>query len=360
MRLHLAGFPHTIMGDDRFSTCAYSNKNYKFSKMGWDDLVVYATEGSQVEDAELVEILSNKERLEIFGKDNPKEPPRWPTDEQWKLFNERCVYEVASRSEPGDLLLLSGGWSQHEIAVRNPHLIACEPGVGYEGIWANFVAFESYAWQHFIYGKKNMDIRWFDRVIPNYFDPNDFPKTNKGKDSDYLLFVGRVVQRKGLHAAMDIATASGYKLKVAGPGPTKWRKGKFLEAPEVTVRGNVEYLGVLDTQTRNDAMAGARALLVPTVYVEPFGGVAVEGMLSGTPVIASDAGAFTETVTPDVGFRFRTLREAVRAVEDASTLLPEQIKRKALATYSLQAVKPQFEQWFDALGTLNGKGWYEL
>lgn len=360
MRLHLIGFPHTVMGDDSFSTCAYTAKVTKFAKMGWDDLIVYATEGSDVSGATLVECLSNNQRKRIFGINNPKKPPEWPTDEQWSLFNERATLEVANRSEPGDLILLAGGWSQASIAIANPHLIACEPGVGYEGVWASFAAYESYAWQHHVYGKKGWDGRWFDRVIPNYFDLKEFPVVSDGT-GDHLLFVGRVVQRKGLQAAMDIATACEMPLKVAGPGPTKWRKGKFIEAPEVTIRGNVEYLGVLGPKERNEAMAKAAVVLAPTVYVEPFGGVAVEAMLSGTPVVATDWGAFTETVKNGVtGFRFRTLQEAYEGVCEAMEMPPKMIRSYAEQNYSLSAVKPQFENWFSALETLTKKGWYEL
>lgn len=356
-KLHLIGFPHTRVGDDDFITCAYTAKIAKFSKMDWDDLIVYATEGSNVGSAELVPCLSEDQRVAIFGKNDPRKPPEWPTDEQWSGFCSRAALEVANRSNPGDLLLLSGGWSQHAVSEANPELIACEPGVGYEGIFTNFVAFESYAWQHFIYGKRNLDGRWFDRVIPNYFDVDEFPVMNQG-GGNYLLYTGRVVQRKGLQAAMDIATACKMPLKVAGPGPTKWRKGKFIEAPEVTIRGNVEYLGTLGFKDRNEAMAGARAVLAPTVYVEPFGGVAVEAMLSGTPVVATDWGAFTETVHKD--FRFRTLQEAVDRVELAGNVSHYAIREEAIRKYALQNVKRDFEDWFLGLESLRRKGWYEL
>lgn len=363
MRLHLVGFPHTRV-DPKFSTCAYTQKIAKFARMGWDDLIVYATEGSDVGDATLVPCLTEDQRIATFGRDNFKKPPEWPTDEQWSAFNSRAAIEVANRSQPGDLLLLQGGWSQHVISEANPHLIACEPGVGYEGIFTPFCAFESYAWQHFIYGKRNLDGRWFDAVIPNYFDVDEFPIVNQsgGQDGEYLLFVGRVVQRKGLQAAMDIATAAKMPLKVAGPGPTKWRKGKHVTAPEVTIKGCVEYLGVLGVKERNEVMAKAAAVLVPTVYVEPFGGVAVEAMFSGTPVIATDWGAFTETVVPGTGYRFRTLQQAADAVRDvkAGCLESGVIRSHAEDNYSLNAVKPQFEEWFDGLNSLNRKGWYEL
>lgn len=351
MTLHLIAFPHTRL-DGSFPTCAYSQKIEKFRRMGWDDLVVYGTTGSDVE------VITETKRLEIFGPDDLTTPPTWPTDPQWSLFNRRASEEVALRAEPGDLLLLQGGYSQALVATENPSLTVCEPGVGYEGVWANFVAFESYAWQHYVYGKKGWDGRWFDRVIPNYFDLDEFPQLNIMRE-DHLLFVGRVVQRKGLQAAADIANATGRPLYVAGPGPTSWEDGEFIEAPEVRIEGDVHYLGVLGQEDRAAAMSSCHALLAPTVYVEPFGGVAVEAMLCGTPVVSSDFGAFTETVENGVtGFRFRTLKEAITAVDEVGFLYPHQIRDRAVQKYSLEAVKPQFEDWFEALGTLDGAGWY--
>lgn len=329
--------------------------------MGWDNLIVYGTEESKVDSGELVVCLTDAERVRTFGPDNFLVPPKWPSDEEWRRFNAVAAKEVAVRSEPGDLLLLAAGCSQALVAETNPHLIACEPGVGYEGVWAPHAAFESYAWQHYVYGQRGWDGRFFDRVIPNYFDVHqDFPHLND-RSGEHLLYVGRVVARKGLQAAADIAAATGRTLYVAGPGPTDWKDGSYISAPEVTIHGDVHYLGVLGVKERAREMANAYALLAPTSYVEPFGGVAVEAMMCGTPVIATDWGAFPETVENNVsGFRFRTLAEAVRAVEDARDLIPCGIRSYAEKRYSLKAVKPLFEEWFDALRTLNRKGWYEL
>jgi glycosyltransferase involved in cell wall biosynthesis len=106
-------------------------------------------------------------------------------------------------------------------------------------------------------------------------------------------------------------------------------------------------------------MAGARALLCPTTYIEPFGAVAVEAQICGTPAIATDWGAFPETVEQGVGgYRFRTLAEGVKAVELAGKLKSKEIRQAALATYSLDAVGPRYDRWFKQLLTIWDRGWY--
>ena len=61
-------------------------------------------------------------------------------------------------------------------------------------------------------------------------------------------------------------------------------------------------------------MKNAIATFVPSQYLEPFGGVHIESLLSGTPVITSDAGVFPETVQQGFnGFRCNTLGEYVEA-----------------------------------------------
>ncbi len=320
------------------------------------EIHLYAPQGPDVEGATLHSCLSNDERIKTFGDDDPNRIPSWPTDEQSAKFNANVIEELRKNVQPQDLILLSMGWTHRPIATAFPNHICCEPGVGYEGILTNFCAYESYAWQHHVYAKKGIDDgRWFDAVIPNYFDTQDFPILNKG-NGDYLIFLGRIVQRKGPHIASEIARASGMKLIVAGAGGKQ--VGKDIAAPEITVK-DAEYVGPINVQKRAKLLAGARALIVPTTYIEPFGGVSVESNFAGTPVITSDWGAFTETVQNRVnGFRFRTLSEAVQAVDDVGNLDSRAIRDYAQSRYSLESVAPMFNRWFNQLQTLHGEGWY--
>jgi glycosyltransferase involved in cell wall biosynthesis len=319
---------------------------------------VYAPEGPAVPGAELVPCLSNKRRIEIFGADDPNRLPAWPKHEQSAEFNQNVIAALRDRLLPRDIILLSAGWTHKPVCDAFPEHIRCEPGVGYEGILTGFCAFESAAWRNHVYGLKEIrDGRWFDTVIPNFFDPDDFTQDRNGS-GDYLLFLGRIIARKGPHIASQIAEAAGVPLVVAGAGGKQ--VGKNIVANEVTMK-NAQYVGPVNIEQRAKLLAGARCLIVPTTYIEPFGGVAVEAMMCGTPVVASDFGAFTETVENGVsGYRFNTLAEGVEAVNECKDLDRDGVKQYAMNNYSLEAVGPKFITWFNRLESLWQKGWYQI
>lgn len=372
MKLHLVSLPHTQTTNEYLS-CAYTQKVVKFSRMmtrRGHHVILYSGEYNQAECSEHVPLLTEVERRGWFGEgfNTVTTPLRWDANEPyWKTMNERAIPEIKKRAEERDLLLMIAGWCQQPIAAALEPMMAVEWGVGYEGVFAKFCAFESYSWMHHVYGKQSeltkgtpaawgTNGRFYDEVIPNFFDGDDFMATEE--KGDYLLFMGRLVERKGPHVAAEIASRVGMPLVMAGPGAIEWGEG-FVRSNEIEVRGDVTYVGEVDREQRAMLLAGARAVLMPTLYVEPFGGVAVEAMLSGTPVVATDWGAFTETVIPGLsGERFRTLAEGVAAARRVQSMNPRAIREWAMSRYSFDAVAPRYELWFKRLEGLWGEGWY--
>jgi glycosyltransferase involved in cell wall biosynthesis len=370
LKLHLIGLPHTQTIVEQMTVCAFTQKIVKFGEMmtplGYE-IILYSGEHNDTICAEHVSVFTDAQQREWYGDHDPNLLPTiatWGADlPHWQQMNHQAIVEISKRIEPEDLILILAGLAQKPIADAFPGNISCEWAAGYDGIFAPFVCFESYAWMHYLYGRyfgngSGGQGRWYDTVIPNYFRAEDF--RFEEQPGDYLLFVGRITASKGPHIAAEIAAASGRKLLVAGSGVAYAEPGLIRAAEGFEIKGDVEYVGIADVQMRNDLMANAYALIAATTYIEPFGAVNVEAQLCGTPVLTTDWGAFTETVEHGrTGFRFRTLAEAVEAVELAGGLDRTYIRERARRRYSLERIGGLYDNWFRRLDDLHRGGWYE-
>lgn len=120
--------------------------------------------------------------------------------------------------------------------------------------------------------------------------------TFRAQPDDYLLFMGRFIPDKGALTAIQMARRLGLPLRLAGP-----RNDYYREIIEPHVDGQqVRYEGWVAGADRDALLGGARALLYPLAWPEPFGLVQVEAMHCGTPVAAFAIGASPEIVDAGV------------------------------------------------------------
>jgi glycosyltransferase involved in cell wall biosynthesis len=301
------------------------------------DVTLYAGNETDSDYAELVTVTN--------PPDNPVDYT--PDALHWVNMNIKVIAAMNAHAQPGDLLCLTAGLCQRQIAVARPDLICVEQAVGYGGPFAEYRAYPSYAWMHCVAGAQagdpcGADGRFYDAVIPHAVEAQPYRETHDG----YLAYVGRLEQRKGLDIVSEIAARTGRRVLIAGQGP--------YQLPE-----NCEYVGVINPTERAALMGGAAALLAPTTYVEPFGLVAVEAMRCGTPVITTDWGGFTETVRQGVsGFRCHTLLDFIEAV-DACADIDRANVRDWASRYDPSAIGPQYDRWLTAIHqVVHGSGWY--
>lgn len=132
-----------------------------------------------------------------------------------------------------------------------------------------------------------------------------------------LMFLGRVVEIKGAHLAIQVAQRSGRALVIAGNVPDAPKHQQYFEeriAPYVDGK-RIQYVGPVTDMLKNELLGQAAALLMPVLWEEPFGIVMAEALACGTPVIGLNRGAIPEVVAHSVtGFVCESVEEMVAAV----------------------------------------------
>lgn len=140
-------------------------------------------------------------------------------------------------------------------------------------------------------------------------DSSEFKTCVDNKQRDYIAYIGRIIQPKGLHLA--IAAVNEYnrtatkklKLKIAGKHYTDYAKDNYWQEQILPMLGDdIEYVGFIkDIDQKNEFLGNAKALIIPSIFDEPFGMVMIEALASGTPIIGLDSGAIPEVITGKTG-----------------------------------------------------------
>lgn len=152
----------------------------------------------------------------------------------------------------------------------------------------------------------------------------------------YLAFVGRVHPDKGVHLAIDVAEQSDRPLIIAGIIQDQ-EYFDTLIAPRL--RGNIEFVGPVGPQERDEIFRDAYCSLHMTTIPERFGLSMAESMACGTPVIGTDLGSVREVVGNGVtGFVVEDIAEAADAVAKIESIDRGACRERVQRLFSIDAM----------------------
>lgn len=169
---------------------------------------------------------------------------------------------------------------------------------------------------------------------------------------DYVAYFGRIIQSKGVHIAIEAAKKAGVKLKIAGKHYAGTKDAYWQEVIAPQIDGDrVEYIGFIkDTAAKQEFLGNARALLVPSLFDEPFGMVIIESLACGTPIIGLNNGAIPEVVTDGAtGFVVQNADVMAEAIRKIATISREDCRAEFEARFTLERMCQEHLKLYDRL-----------
>ena len=134
-----------------------------------------------------------------------------------------------------------------------------------------------------------------------YIKSNFVEKRKKEKRvlRDYFVYIGRLDKIKGINLLVESwkEIEKSKKLYIIGTGPEIDNIKSFIRTNRID---NIELLGHLNKEDAFNIIKNSIAVIVPSIWYEPFGMVIIESFSMGIPVIANEIGSIPYIVKDGV------------------------------------------------------------
>lgn len=305
------------------------------------DVTLFATAGS-----------STRARLHaVYARGYLEDPTLWPW-ELCELFNLSAALEHAAAFDvihcQAEYAPLSLAFSRLS-AVPLIHTVHHLPSPPEVALWSRYPAAPFIAVSH--EQARAMSGLNVAGVVHHAVDTGAYA-FRAGPD-DYLLFLGRFTEGKGVLAAIEIARRTDHRLLLAAAENDYYRQHV---APHVDGR-RVVYVGEVSHAEKVALLGGARALVYPVHAGESFGLVLVEAAACGTPVAALRCGAVGEIVDDDVtGVAFESVDAIVRGLPRVLALDRSRIRERAVARFGVDRMVEGYAALYATLASRASAG----
>jgi glycosyltransferase involved in cell wall biosynthesis len=139
---------------------------------------------------------------------------------------------------------------------------------------------------------------WVDQEVFKPLDKNKCRDKINWKNKFVILFVGRLLEIKGIRLLIEAAASLSQDIHIAiiGDGPLE---NEVVEAARHNRR--IIFVGNVPNKELSIYYNAADSVIVPSIYEEACGRIILEALSCSTPVIASNRGGITEVLSKEAG-----------------------------------------------------------
>lgn len=139
---------------------------------------------------------------------------------------------------------------------------------------------------------------WDGKKIIHLSLPVDVPAESVSRPGSYVLYVGRLVEEKGVQHLIEAAAMTPQiTYKIIGQGLYRDRLQSLIEERKLT---NVMLLGYKQGRELKEIIADARLVVTPSIWYENYPQSVLEAKAAGKIIIASSIGGLPELLPPDL------------------------------------------------------------
>lgn len=185
-------------------------------------------------------------------------------------------------------------------------------------------------------------------VVYHGIPVGQFPFSDRA--GDYLLYLGRIAEERGVDLVISLAREAGKKLILAGLLPSH-EKDFFQTKIEPKIDGKeIQYLGEVSFSEKLGLLKNALAFVHLNRRPEGLGIGLVEAQACGTPVIGFNRGSVPEVVKDGgTGFVVENLDEAGEAVKRVNRLSRSGCRRWVEKNFTVEKMVDGYERLYNQL-----------